>query len=65
MDAVHRLTIEADNGDEVLFGCPEPGCGRRLVVRRTGGLVVLHRGDFHARHAGGSDGLDVGAPLAS
>ncbi|MGH9251080.1 MAG: hypothetical protein ACRD0W_16385 [Acidimicrobiales bacterium] len=65
MDSLHRLTIEADNGEDVLFVCSVESCGRRLVVKRSGGLVVLDRGDFFARHAGGSDGLDISVGLGS
>ena len=64
----HRLTMEADNGDDVLFACSVESCGRRLVVKRSGGLVVLERGDFFARHVGGNDGLEIsvgpGSPLS-
>ncbi|MGH8839283.1 MAG: hypothetical protein ACRDVO_08505 [Jiangellaceae bacterium] len=64
----HRLTMEADNGDDVLFTCSIESCGRRLVVKRSGGLVVLERGDFFARHVGGNDGLEIsvgpGSPLS-
>jgi hypothetical protein len=59
----HRLTMEADNGDDVLFACSIESCGRRLVVKRSGGLVVLERGDFFARHVGGSHGLDISVAL--
>jgi hypothetical protein len=52
MSDIHRLDIEARTVAEVLFVCAE-GCGRRLVVKRAGGLVVLDRGDFFAQHAGG------------
>jgi hypothetical protein len=55
----HHLTMEADNGDEVLLTCPVESCGRRLVVKRSGGLVVLERGDFFAHHAGGTTGLGL------
>lgn len=62
---MHRLTMEADNGDDVLFTCSIESCGRRLVVKRSGGLVVLERGDFFARHTGGSDGLNISVGLGS
>src|SRR3712207_7976330 len=39
VDAVHRMVVESDNGSETLFVCPEPSCGRRLVLKRAGGLV--------------------------
>lgn len=58
MDIIHPLNIEADNGDEVLFVCPDDGCGRRLVIKRSGGMVVIDQGDFYARHVGGTGGLD-------
>jgi hypothetical protein len=64
MNAQHRMVIEADNGAEVLFVCPHEGCGRRLVFKRSGGLVVLDRGDFFALHSGGK-GLEVSADIAS
>ena len=65
MNSLHRLTIEADNGAQVLFACPEAGCGRRVVVSRSGELTVLDRGDFFAFHAGGSDGLEIGLDLSA
>ena len=59
MDPVHHLTVEADDGLDVLFACPIEGCGRRVVVRRSGDLIVLDKGDFHALHVGGSSGLEI------
>jgi hypothetical protein len=59
----HRMTIESDDGIDVTFTCPEEGCGRRVVFRRSGGMVVLNRGDFFAMHSGGTEGLVVGADL--
>ena len=58
MKTSHRLDIAADNGNEVLFVCSMESCGRRLVVKRTGGLVVLD-GDVTANHSGGSVALAV------
>jgi hypothetical protein len=55
----HQMTLESDNGEEYLFVCPEEGCGRRLVLQRSGGLVVLDRGDFFALHSGGTGGLSI------
>jgi hypothetical protein len=60
MNVRHRLRIEADNGREVLFVCPETDCGRRVVVNRSGDLVVLVQGDFLAFHSGGTAGLQLG-----
>ena len=59
----HRMDVEADNGDEVLLVCPLPECGRRVVIKRSGGLVVLDRGDFFATHSGGTAGLTVSASV--
>jgi hypothetical protein len=60
---MHRLTMEADNGHEVLFACSVESCGRRLVVKRSGDLVVLDRGDFFAHHTGGTPGLELSLAL--
>jgi hypothetical protein len=46
-----------------LFVCPEPACGRRLVLKRPSGLVVLDQGDFYARHSGGTNGMEISAGL--
>jgi hypothetical protein len=59
MNGLHHLTIEADDGTDVLFACPVEGCGRRVVVRRSGELIVLDRGDFYALHVGGTNGLEI------
>ncbi len=64
MNATHRMNVEADNGKDVLFVCPVDGCGRRLVLKRSGGLVVLDRGDFFAYHVGGNAGLEISASVA-
>jgi hypothetical protein len=63
MHPTHPLTIEADDGVEVLFVCPVEGCGRRVVVSRRGRLTVLSRGDFYAFHAGGTPGLQLSTSL--
>ena len=59
MNPVHHLTIEADDGADVLFVCPVGSCGRRVIVRRSGGLIVLQQGDFFAFHRGGSAGIEM------
>jgi hypothetical protein len=59
MNPVHELTVEADDGMDVLFVCPDEGCGRRVVVRRSGELIVLDKGDFYALHVGGTNGLEI------
>jgi hypothetical protein len=63
MEPVHRMVVESDNGREALFVCPEAACGRRLVLKRGGGLVVLDQGDFYALHTGGTNGLHVSTSL--
>jgi hypothetical protein len=63
MSTHHRMTLEAGNGEEFLFVCHHDGCGRRLVLQRSGGLVVLDRGDFFALHSGGTSGLLVSADV--
>ena len=59
MNELHHLTIEADDGMDVLFVCPVDGCGRRVVARRSGELIVLDKGDFSAFHVGGTNGLEI------
>ena len=51
MNPQHRMTLDSYNGEERLFVCPHEGCGRRLVLKRSGGLVVLDQGDFFALHS--------------
>ncbi len=65
MNPLHRMEIETDNGQDVLFVCPVDSCGRRLVLKRSGGLVVLNRGDFFAYHTGGTGGLEISSGIAS
>jgi hypothetical protein len=61
---IHQMHVEADNGVEILFVCPEQGCGRRFVLQRGGGLVVIDRGDLHARHVGGFGSISIGADVS-
>jgi hypothetical protein len=63
MNPQHRMTLESRNGEELLFVCPHQGCGRRLVLQRSGGMVVLDQGDFLALHSGGTEGLDISAGI--
>jgi hypothetical protein len=58
------MTLDSDNGEELLFVCPHRECGRRLVLKRSGGLVVLDQGDFFAQHSGGTEGLEVSAGIS-
>ena len=63
MNPQHGMTIEVDNGAELLFACGHEGCGRRLVLRRSGGLTILDQGDFFALHRGGTPGLEFSARI--
>ncbi len=64
MERTHSLNVESDNGEEILFVCDEPGCDRRVVLKRSGDLVVIDRGDFFTRHTGGTGPLSVSANLS-
>ncbi len=64
MDAVHVLNVESDNGQEILFACPETECRRRLVLKRSGGMVVIDRGDFFARHVGSTGPINLSSGLS-
>jgi hypothetical protein len=59
MKPQHRMTLEGDNGAELLFVCRHEGCGRRLVLKRSGELTILDRGDFFALHYGGTSSLEL------
>ncbi|MEV5963650.1 hypothetical protein AB0L70_17920 [Kribbella sp. NPDC051952] len=63
MNPRHRMVLEADNGMELLFVCPHDGCGRRLMLKRSGGLTVIDRGDFFALHYGGTEGLEISSGI--
>ena len=60
MSTRHRMVVEDDDGRDVVLACPEAGCGRRVVLRRSGGLAVIDRGDPTALHSGGTPGLAMG-----
>jgi hypothetical protein len=54
------MVTEATNDQETLYGCPVDGCGRRLVINWVRPeLTVLDKGDFWARHVGGTGGLQM------
>jgi hypothetical protein len=63
MQITHRFDIDSDNGDEVVLVCSDDGCRRRIVVKRSGGLVVLDKGDFGALHVGGSLGMHMSTSI--
>jgi hypothetical protein len=54
----HIVICEAETPSEALFVCTDYQCGRRVVVGKSPPrLTVLNRGDFFARHVGGSGGV--------
>jgi len=59
----HQMHVEASNEAEHLFVCEDEACGRRLVLRRAGGLTVLDRGNPSASHFGGLASLGPPAVL--
>jgi ABC-type iron transport system FetAB ATPase subunit len=65
MNELHHVTVEADDGMDILFVCPVEGCGRRVVLRRSGDLIVLDKGDFYALHVGGTNGLEISPTVAA
>jgi hypothetical protein len=60
----HHMQVEVDDGHDIIFACPEADCGRRFLLRRSGGYMVLDRGDVNVRHVGGTGpvslSVDVG-----
>ncbi|MEO1059951.1 MAG: hypothetical protein AAFZ07_00930 [Actinomycetota bacterium] len=54
----HTMTVDADNGDELLLTC-DHGCGRRVVISRSGRFTVIDRGDVEVLHSGSSGPLRV------
>jgi hypothetical protein len=61
MTDLHRLTCTTGPGG-LLFECAD-GCGRRLVIdRQRGGLVVIDHGDRSVRHEGAVGGLRLAPP---
>jgi hypothetical protein len=64
MDRLHRMELEEDDGEDVIFACVD-GCDRRVLVSRSGDLVVLNRGDFYARHRGSTGPAGMSVTVAS
>lgn len=52
MGFTHWMEVDAETDDGVVLSCPEPGCGRRVVVGRDSGFQVIDQGDFYSRHVG-------------
>jgi len=62
MTALHDLRVTASPGG-LLFECEEADCGRRLVIdRERGELVVIDRGDPYALHRGSIGGVKLAPP---
>jgi len=60
MAGVHELRI-IPNPDGLLIECVD-GCGRRLVVDRTGALTVIDHGDRFALHQGSTGDVELAEP---
>ena len=60
MAGVHELRI-IPNPDGLLIECVD-GCGRRLVVDRTGALTVIDHGDRFALHRGSTGDIELAEP---
>ena len=57
MADIHTLAGTASPGG-LLFECTVDGCGRRMVIdRERGTLVVIDHGDTAAEHRGGIGGV--------
>jgi hypothetical protein len=66
MERSHEMVCETETTSEALFVCTDDVCGRRVVVGKSRpGLTVIDRGDFGARHVGGSGGIVMAAVGAS
>lgn len=59
MSARHRMHLESDDGDGLLFRCGVDGCGRTVIVTRSGEYTVVQRGDFFATHVGSKGAVDL------
>jgi hypothetical protein len=55
----HHMQVEADDGRDIVFACPEADCGRRFLLRRAGGYMVLDQGDVNVRHVGGTGNVSL------
>lgn len=63
MADLHTFEVDDDDGRRIVFVCPVPGCGRRVVlVRGEGRYVVIDRGDFFAQHTGSVGPISLSMP---
>ncbi len=64
MGFTHWMEVDDHGEGAIAFSCPEPNCGRRVVVGGADGFQVIATGDFYARHVGavGPVSLEVGSP---
>jgi hypothetical protein len=63
MTAYHQLSCEVSPAG-LVFTCDEDGCGRRLVIdRQRGRMVVIDRGDRYALHRGSVGGVTLAAEV--
>jgi hypothetical protein len=61
----HHMQVEVDDGRDIVFACPEAECGRRFLLRRSGGYMVLERGDVNVRHIGGTSNISLSVDVGS
>ena len=61
MTTFHQLSCTVSPGG-LLFACEDDDCGRRLIIdRERGELVVIDHGDRSALHRGSVGGVEMSA----
>jgi hypothetical protein len=64
MELPHEMVCEAETASEALFVCADGACGRRVVVGKgRPAFTVIDRGNFAARHMGGTGGVTMSPVL--
>jgi hypothetical protein len=62
MGTPHQLSCTISPGG-LLFTCGDDDCGRRLVIDRDRGeMVVIDHGDPYASHRGSVGGVELSSP---